>query len=100
MYRSSPDLEFFIILVFWNNPIIVHFGPSEAIHLGPKKTMIGLFQEISIMKNSRTGKDLYTMVNFVHRPSRRNERQRRHAQSMQALSSLMAFLEKESQRYP
>ena len=60
--------------------------------------MIGLFQEITIMKNSRTGKDLYIMVNFVHRPSRRNERQRRHAPSMQALPNLMAFLEKESQQ--
>ena len=62
--------------------------------------MIGLFQEIGIMKNSRTGKDPYTMVNLVHRPSRINGIQRRHAPSMQALQSLMAFLEKESQKYP
>ena len=40
------------------------------------------------------------MFNLIHRPSRRNERQRRHAPSMQALPSLMAFLEKESQQYP
>ena len=51
-------------------------------------------------KNSINGEDLYTMVNFVHRPSRRNERQRIHDPSMQALPSLMAFLEKESQQYP
>ena len=36
------------------------------------------------------------MVNLVHRPSRRNERQRRHAQSIQALPSLMEFLEETS----
>ena len=46
----------------------------------------------NMMKNSRTGEDLYTMVNFVHRPSRRNERHRRHAPSMQALPSLLSFL--------
>ena len=61
--------------------------------------MIGLFQEISIIKNSRTGEELHTMVNFFHRPSRRNERQRIHAPSMQALPSLMEFLENESQKY-
>ena len=62
--------------------------------------MIELFQKTNMMKNSRTGEDLYTMVNFVHRPSRRNERKRRHAPSMQDLPSLMAFLEKESEQYP
>ena len=74
--------------------------PRWIASLGPKRTMIGLFQKTNTMKNSRTGEDLYTMVNFVHRPSRRNERQRRHAQSMQDLPSLMVFLEKESQQYP
>ena len=34
----------------------------------PKITMIGLLQDISIMKNSRTGGDLYIMVNSVNRP--------------------------------
>ena len=34
MYRSYPLLEFFIIMISWNNPIISLFGPSEAIHLG------------------------------------------------------------------
>ena len=43
---------------------------------------------------------IHIMVNYVHRPSRIRKRQRRHARSMQALSSLMAFLEKEIQRYP
>ena len=62
--------------------------------------MIGLFQKTNMMMNSRNGEDLYTMVNSVHRPSRRKEIQRRHATSMQALTSLMAFLEKESQQYP
>ena len=32
---TDPDAKVnFIILVFWNNPIIVLFGPSEEIHLG------------------------------------------------------------------
>ena len=62
--------------------------------------MIGLFQRTNMMNNSRTGEDLYTMVNYVHRHSRRNERQRRHDPSMQALPSFMTFLEKESQQYP
>ena len=53
-----------------------------------------------MMKNKRTGEDLYTMFNFVHISSRKNEIQRRHTPSMQALPSLMAFLEKESQQYP
>ena len=53
-----------------------------------------------MMKNPRTGEDLYTMVNFVHRPSKRNERQRRYAPIIQALPSLMEFLEKEIQQYP
>ena len=52
------------------------------------------------MKNSITGEDLYIMVNFVHRPSRRTEIQKRNAPSMQALPSLIAFLEKERQQYP
>ena len=52
-----------------------------------------------MMNNSRTGEDLYIMVNSVHRPSRRKEIQRRYAPSMQALPSLMAFLDKEIQRY-
>ena len=68
--------------------------------LGPKWTIIGLFQKTNMMKNLRTGEDLYTMVNSVHRPSRKNERQRRHAPSMQALPSLMEFLGNERQRYP
>ena len=34
MYRYSPVLKLFIILIFWNNPIIVLFGPNEAIHIG------------------------------------------------------------------
>ena len=66
--------------------------PRGMASLGPKRTMIELFKETSIMKDSRTGKDLYTMVNLVHRPSRRNKRQRIHAPSMQALPNLMAFL--------
>ena len=55
--------------------------------LGPKRKMIGLFQKINIMNNSRTGDYLYIMV-------RRRERQRKHALSMQALPSLMEFLGK------
>ena len=42
--------------------------PRLIALLGPNITMIGLFQEINIMKNSRTGEDLYTMVNSVHIP--------------------------------
>ena len=60
--------------------------------LGPKRIMIGLSQRIITMKNSRTGKDLYTTVNFARIPSRRRERHRRHAPSMKALLSLMSFL--------
>ena len=74
--------------------------PKWIASLGPKWIMIGLFHKTNMMKNSRNGEDLYTMVNFVHRPSRRNKRQMRHAPSMQALPNLMAFLEKESQQYP
>ena len=62
--------------------------------------MIGLYQNISIMNISITGKDLYIMVNFAHIPSRRIEIQRRHALSMKALPSLMEFLGKETQKYP
>ena len=34
--------------------------------LGPKIKMIGLFQKINIMNNSRTEEELYIMVNSVH----------------------------------
>ena len=60
--------------------------------LGPKRKMIGFPQKISIMNSSITGEDLYIMVNSSHGPSRRRERQRRHALSMQALTSLMTLL--------
>ena len=53
-----------------------------------------------MMKNSITGEDLYIMVNFVHRPSRRKEMQSRYSPSIQALTSLMAFLDKEIHKYP
>ena len=68
--------------------------PRFIASLGTKRTMIGLFQNINMMNNSITGEDLYIMVNSVHRPSRRKERQRRHAPSMQALPNLMAFIDK------
>ena len=51
------------------------------------------------MKNSITGEDLLTMVNYSSRISRRRERQMRHALNMQDLSSLMGFLGKESHKY-
>ena len=41
--------------------------PRRIASLGPKITMIGFFQKINMMKNSRTGEDLYIMVNYVHR---------------------------------
>ena len=63
-------------------------------------TMIGFFQEISIMNNSSTVEGLYIMVNSVQITSRRRERQRRHALSMQTLPSLMTFLGNEIQQYP
>ena len=53
-----------------------------------------------MMKNPRTGEDLYIIFHSVHITSSRKEIQRRHAPSMQTLSSLMEFLEKESHRYP
>ena len=62
--------------------------------------MIGLFQEINIIKSSITGEDIYTMVNSIHRPLKRRKTQRRHDLSMQDLPSLMAFLEKKSHKYP
>ena len=62
--------------------------------------MIGFFKKTNMMKNSRTVEDLYTMVKIVNRPSRRNERQRKHAPRMQALPSLMAIIEKEIHQYP
>ena len=73
--------------------------PRWISSLGPKRTIIWLFQEINIMKSSRTEEDLYIMVNSVHRPLKRRERQRRNVLSMQDLPSLMAFLGKEIQRY-
>ena len=71
--------------------------PRLIASLGPKRTMIGFFQRINMMKNSKTEEELYIMVNSFHRPSRRKERQRRHDPSMPALPSLMDFLEKEIQ---
>ena len=44
--------------------------------LGPKSRIIGLSQRIIIMKSSRTGQDLFIMVNSALRPSSRIERQR------------------------
>ena len=92
LYKEEEDS-----LVPWSGT-----DPDAKINcsLGTKITMIGLFQKTNMMKNSRTGDYLYTMVNFVHRTSRRNKRQRIHAPSMQDLPSLMAFLEKESKQYP
>ena len=70
--------------------------PIWIASLGPKRTMIGFFQKISIMKSSRTGEDLFTMANYAHRPSRIRERQTRYDLNIQALPSLMAFLGKKS----
>ena len=47
--------------------------PRLIASLGPERTMIGFFQDIIIMKNSRTGEDLYIMVNYVHIPIKRRE---------------------------
>ena len=52
------------------------------------------------MKSSRTGEDLYIMVNSVNRPLKRREIHRIYALSMQDLPSLMSFLGKESHQYP
>ena len=71
--------------------------PRLIASLGPKRKMIGLFHRINMMMNSRNGEDLYIMVNYVHRPSRRRETQRRHDPSMQYLPSLMALIDKEIQ---
>ena len=62
--------------------------------------MIGSFQKINMMNNSITGEELYIMINSVHIPSRIKQGHRRHASSIQDLTILMVFLEKESQRYP
>ena len=42
--------------------------PRLIASIGPKRKIIGLFQDISIANNYRTGEDLYIMVNSVHRP--------------------------------
>ena len=47
------------------------------------------------MNISITGKYVFTMVNSARRTSRRREEQRRYAPSIQDISSLMGFLEKE-----
>ena len=62
--------------------------------------MIGLFQKTNIMKNLIPVEDLYIMFDSVHRPSSRRERQIRHASILQALPSLIAFLDREIQKYP
>ena len=49
-------------------------------------------------KSSITDKDLSIMVSSARRLSRRRERQRIHAPSMQALPILMKFIGKESQK--
>ena len=62
--------------------------------------MIELSQKISTMESSRTREKLYIIVNSSHRTSSRIEIQKRHDLSMQDLPSLMAFLGKESHKYP
>ena len=68
--------------------------------LGQNRVMIGLYQGISTIKSSKTGKGLSIMVDSDSRPSRRRERQRRHAPIIQYLPSLMVFLGKERHKYP
>ena len=68
--------------------------------LGPKRIMIRLYQRIITMNISRIGKDLFINVNSARRTSRRREKQRIHAPSMQAMRSLMLFLGNKSQKYP
>ena len=34
MYGSSPALELFIVMILWDNQIIILFRLSEAIHFG------------------------------------------------------------------
>ena len=48
------------------------------------------------MNSSKTGEDLSIMVNSDQRTLRIREINRRHEPSMQALSSLIAFLDKEN----
>ena len=84
---------------------IIHWSGTDSdakmnCSLGPKRTMIGLFQKTNMMKNSRTGEDLYIMVNFFTDPQWGNKRQRRHAPSMQDVPGLMEFLDNKSQLYP
>ena len=51
------------------------------------------------MKISRTGKDLFKMVNYAIRPSRIREEYKGYAPSLQAMSSLIGFLEKKIRKY-
>ena len=75
--------------------------PRWIASLGPKKIIVGLYQGISTMKISKTDKYLSIMVSSARRPSRIIERQRIQAPSIQAMPSLMEFLEKrEIQKYP
>ena len=67
--------------------------------LGPKRTIVVFYQGISRMKISRTGEDLYIIVNYAHRHSGRGEIQRRYALSMQDLPSLMELIGNESHKY-
>ena len=62
--------------------------------------MVGLYQEISAMNNSRTRKDLSIMSNSYHITSMRRERQRIHELSIQALPILMASIGKEIHKHP
>ena len=66
--------------------------------LGPNRITIVLSQGISIMKSSKNGEDLYIMVNYARRHSRRRLRQSRHAESMQDQPSFMEFPGKEIQK--
>ena len=59
-----------------------------------------MYQRIIIMKSKINGEDLSTMANSSHIPSRKRERQRRHAPSILDLPSLTTLLEKESQQHP
>ena len=74
--------------------------PRLITSLGPKSRMVELFWGVSTMKSLITCKDLLRIVNSDSRISSGREIHRRHALSMQAMSSLMVFLGNKIQKYP
>ena len=72
--------------------------PILIVLHGPKRIPIIFFQGICITSSSTNVKDVSIMVNYDHIPPRIRGRKSRHAPSIMALPSLMAFLDKENHK--